>query len=136
MKRLLYISNLLAVFLLTVGMFQSANAQDHNAVFSKIATAIQKADHEALGALFHTTVEVTVPSADDAYSAKQAAFVLKEFFANHAPKSFKIVHKGESGSTFYATGVFVSNKSEFDSNIFLKKFGDKFLITQIRFEEE
>lgn len=111
-------------------------AQTPDDVFGKITTAIQGGNAEALSALLVSPVEITLPGADQAYSAQQASFVLKEFFAKYPPKSFKVMHKGNSGPTHYATGSYVSGKGTFDTNIFVKKVENKLMVTQLRFEAE
>lgn len=136
MKHLNSISRILLVVMLLVGARFSAQAQTSDAVFKGISVGIQKGDADAVAAYFNNNVEVTLPGVDKTFSAKQAVFVLRDFFAKHPPQNFKVMHKGHSGATFYETGVYMSSKGEFDTNIFLKKIGDKFLITQIRFEAD
>lgn len=104
--------------------------------FGKIAAAIQAGNADALSAYLQSPVELTLPGADQAYSAQQATFVLKEFFAKNAPKSFQVIHKGNSGATNYATGTFVSGGGTYDTNIFLKNVGGVYKVTQLRFEVE
>ncbi|HHG84738.1 MAG TPA: DUF4783 domain-containing protein, partial [Bacteroidetes bacterium] len=73
---------------------------------------------------------------DKNFSAQQASFVLKDFFTKHVVRSFQVMHKGNSGATHYVTGLCVTGKGEFDTNIFIKKVGDRYLVTQIRFEAD
>jgi hypothetical protein len=119
-----------------MGIATQTQAQSPDAVFEQVSAAIGKGDATALSTNFSTTVEVTAPGADQAYSAQQATFVLKEFFTKNAVKSYTVSHKGSSGSTWYATGVYTASTGVFDTNVFMKKVGDKFQITQIRFEAE
>lgn len=104
--------------------------------FAKIAAAIQGGNVDALTAFFNTSVELTLPGADESYSAQQASLILKDFFAKNAPKSFSVIHKGTSGNTEYATGSFVSAGGTYATNIFLKNVGGVFKISQLRFETE
>lgn len=129
---------LATLFLFLVAAFnsQQVKAQTPEAVFGKIATAIQGGNAEALSAMLQSPVEITLPGADQAYSSQQASFVLKDFFAKYPPKSFKILHTGNSGPTQYATGSYTSAAGTFDTNIFLKKVEDTFKVTQLRFEAE
>lgn len=135
MKHVKYYSALLLMLLMT-SLGTVLKAQTPDAVFEQIAAATAKGDAAAVAAHFNTTVEVTLPGADQSYSAQQASFVLKDFFAKNAVKGYKVVHTGSSGATWYATGVYTAATGSFDSNIFVKKIGDKFLITQLRFEGE
>jgi hypothetical protein len=136
MKHVSTLSKYLLLVLLYFGVAQQVQAQTPDAVFDQIAAAIGKGDATALSGHFSTTVEVTVPSADQAYSAQQASFVLKEFFAKNTVTSFSVKHKGSSGATWYANGVYASSGGVFDTNVFVKKVGDKYQITQIRFEAD
>ena len=89
-----------------------------------------------MAGFFNSTVEVTVPGEDNSFSDQQATFVMKEFFTKHPVKSIEVMHQGNSGSTYYATASTVTAKGNFDTNIFLKKIGDTFKVTAIRFEAE
>ncbi len=113
------------------------SAQNQEAVFQKVSSAISAKDAVALTGVFHATVEMTLPGiTDGAYAQKQAQLIIRDFFNNYPPTSFKIQHKGNSGNTFYATGVYVSAKGTFDTNIFVRNMGGNFVVTQIRFEAE
>jgi uncharacterized membrane protein YvbJ len=136
MKHVNIISKYLLLLFILTSFGTTAQAQSPDAVFEQIAAAISKGDAAAVSTHFNTTVEVTLPGADQSYSAQQASFVLKDFFTKNAVQGYKVVHKGSSGATWYATGVYTAATGSFDSNIFVKKIGDKFLITQLRFEAE
>jgi Domain of unknown function (DUF4783) len=127
---------LLLLVMMTVASPQAKAQSTPDEAFGKIAAAIQGGNVDALAAFFNTTVELTLPTADESYSAQQAAFILKDFFAKNAPKSFSVIHKGTSGATEYATGTFVSGGGTYDTNIFLKNVGGVFKVSQLRFEAE
>lgn len=133
MKKFTYISTLILGMLMILG--SQLQAQSPTSALKGIEKAIVAGDAEALGAYFNTSVDVTVPSSDKSYSSQQATFVIKEFFTNSGVKEFESMHEGQSGATYYSTGVLTTSKGEFDTNIFLKKIGEKYLITQIRFEK-
>ena len=136
MKNLFSISKTLLLAVLFTGFGLSASAQTAEATFGKIGAAISKGDTATLEGMFNSSVELTVPGSDKTYSAKQAGFVVKDFFAKHNVTGFKMKHKGNSGATQFATGTTSTAKGDFDTNIFLKKVGDGFKITQIFFEED
>ena len=136
MKFLTYITKTAVIFFLALGVFATAQAQSPESTIEKVASAIKSADSNALASFFNTSVEVTTPDADNMYSSKQATFVIKEFFSNYALKNFEILHQGNSGITYYATGSTSTDKGNFDTNIFIKNTGGKYLITQIRFEAQ
>lgn len=136
MKTFTHISRTIALLLLTLGVHFSSFAQGPEPALKGISAAISQGDAAKLATFFGPSVEITVPGTDNTFSAQQATFVMKEFFAENAVESFKVVHQGNSGSTFYATGTCITGKAEYDTNLFLKKIDDKFKVTQIRFEAE
>ncbi|MCB9232782.1 MAG: DUF4783 domain-containing protein [Bacteroidia bacterium] len=136
MKRFTSISRLVALLIIFTGFAFTSYAQEADAVFTKVSQAIQSQDAAAMATYFHTNVEITTPDADGAYASNQAQFVLKDFFAKNPGTGFRVVHKGSSGSTFYATGSYTTKAGNFDTNIFVKNIGGKYVITQIRFEAE
>lgn len=137
MKHLKNISAVLLLLLLVAFTSTKAQAQSTpDDAFAKIAAAIQSGNADALSAYLQTSVEITLPTADQSYSAQQATAVLTDFFRQNAPKSFSVIHKGNSGTTNYATGSYVSGTGTFDTNIFLKNVGGVYKISQLRFEAE
>ena len=110
--------------------------QSADAVMQKASAAISGGNAASLAGLCNSSVEVTVPGSDKTYSSQQVQFVLKDFFTKNPPKGFRVVHKGNSGATHYATGTYTSSSGAFDTNLFVKNIGGKFVITQIRFEAE
>ncbi len=136
MKKFTYISALILGLVLFLGISTEvqAQAQQPKAELAAISKAIKAGDAATLSTYFNTSVDVTVPASDESFSDKQATFVIKDFFADQGVKDFTLNHSGQSGITHYSTGLLTTGKGEFDTTVFLKKFGDKFLITQIRFE--
>lgn len=98
--------------------------------------AIRQGDAAKLSNHFSQKLEVSVPpNADGEYSKNQALFIFKEYFMNYPVKSFKLLHKGSSGKSYYAMGQYVSAKGRFDTNIFIKKSNGQYVIDEIRFEQ-
>ncbi len=122
------------VLLLGISTELHAQAKEPKVELAAISNAIKAGDATALSIYFNTSLDITVPTADKSFSNKQAAFVIRDFFAAHGIEDFALNHSGQSGITHYSTGLLSTSKGEFDTTIFLRKFGDKFLITQIRFE--
>lgn len=127
---------LIALFFAVASSQQLKAQSTPDEAFGKIAAAIQAGNADALTAYLQSPVEITLPGADQAYSSQQATFVLKDFFAKNAPTSFSVIHKGNSGTTNYATGTYVSKGGTYDTNIFLKNVGGVYKVTQLRFEAE
>lgn len=123
----------LVLFLLTLQLGYSQGAPE---VFKAVSGAIGTGNAQGVANYFNTSVEITLPGADQAYASAQGQGVLQDFFKHHAVKSFQTTHTGNSGGTHYQTGTLTTASGVFDVNIFVKQIGDKYLVTQIRFEEE
>lgn len=122
---------------LLLGTGIGANAQTADALLSQAEAAIRKASADELAPHLNETVELTIGSKDESYSATQAKFVLNEFFRSNPVKSFTWMHRGNNGGTYYAVGAYVTqNGQTYDTNIFVKKVGSAFVIEQIRFEAD
>ncbi|MCE3007324.1 MAG: DUF4783 domain-containing protein [Bacteroidetes bacterium] len=115
---------------------QPVQAQGTQEVFAQIERSIAGANASSLSAYFGSQVEVTINDQDNVYSKDQATFVIKEFFQDHPVRSFKILHTGSSNNTYYAVGEYYSTRGRYDTNVFIKKNGNSYLIEQIRFESE
>ncbi|MCS6903838.1 MAG: DUF4783 domain-containing protein [Bacteroidia bacterium] len=104
--------------------------------FHAVEQAISKADAQALSNLFNTQVDISIGNKDTPYTRSQALYVVREFFMNYPVRSFAIRHKGSTGTTLYAIGEYYSSRGKFDTNIFIKKVGNTFVIEQLRFEQD
>lgn len=131
MKLILYI----AFFILSVCKpLQAQNQPDE--VFQQIEIAIKKGDATALSGYFNSMLDLTIVDKEQTYSSSHAMYVVKEFFMNYPVRSFSILHKGNSGDNVYAVGSYISTKGAFDTNIFIKKYGNAYKINQLRFEPD
>lgn len=137
MKTLKTLLAFLIALLFVIAGYQQSKAQSTpDEALRKVSAAIQAGNADALTGFLQSQVEITLPGADQSYSSQQATFILKDFFTKFAPKSFSVIHTGESGTTNYATGTYVSGNGTFDTNIFLKNVQGVFKVTQLRFEAE
>jgi|YNPMSStandDraft_2_1061718.scaffolds.fasta_scaffold01163_6 hypothetical protein len=105
-------------------------------VFQQIESAIKKGDAAALSTHFNSMLDLTILDKEQTYSSSHAMYVMKEFFMNYPVRSFSILHKGNSGDNVYAVGSYISTKGVFDTNIFIKKYGNTYKINQLRFEPD
>lgn len=131
MKLILYI-----VFFI-MGICKPLQAQNQSdEVFQQIEIAIKKGDATALSGYFNSMLDLTIVDKEQTYSSSHAMYVVKEFFMNYPVRSFSILHKGNSGDNVYAVGSYISTKGAFDTNIFIKKYGNAYKINQLRFEPD
>ena len=105
--------------------------------FDNIAGAIRSGNASALAASFSANVEITLKDAESSYSKAQAEMVVKNFFSNHTPKSFSIVHQGTSpeGSKYFI-GNLVTANGTYRTYVYAKVQGNALSVQEIRFEEQ
>lgn len=103
-----------------------------------IAAAFKAGNSKALAAYFDNTVEVKIANKEGAYSNSQAEAIVKDFFAKNPPTAFSFKHDGNSGgnTAHYAIGSLVTSKGTFRTYVYLKKSGDKFVIQELKIENE
>jgi hypothetical protein len=106
-------------------------------VINNIVLAITAGDAKKLASYFNSTVDLTVPSGDGTYSKSQAEMIVKNFFTQYPPVSFKINQQGSSneGSQF-SIGTLITKTAKFRTYFLLKKVNGTSLIHQLQFETE
>ena len=118
---------------LTLGTF-SLSAQTDNT--EKIAGLLGTGNSKALSGYFTPNVDLTVVETDDVYSKAQAEQILKKFFEENPPSTFKIEHDGKTkAGDRYVIGTLSTSKGKFRVTYFLKQINDAQLIKQLRIEE-
>ena len=106
-------------------------------VINNIVAAISNGDAGKLASYFNSTVDLTTPSGDGTYSKSQAEMIVKNFFAQYPPVSFKINQQGSSNEgSLFSIGTLITKSSKFRTYFLLKKVNGVLLIHQLQFEEE
>ncbi len=108
-----------------------------NPILDEISLALKAGNAKELSKYFDKTVELTLGEDEGAYSSVQAEQVLKDFFAKKKVKSFELIHNGssENGSQ-YGIGVLTTENGSFRTYFLLKPKTPKYIIQEIRFEDE
>lgn len=105
-------------------------------VIDDVAAAVKSGDAKNVAKFFSTTVELSVNDQEDIYSAAQATFILKDFFAKHAPIGTKIVHKVVSNPNYkFGVILLTTSDAKYRISFELKMNASKFILTQMRIEE-
>jgi hypothetical protein len=105
--------------------------------FDNIAADIRKGDAPTLAKYFSGNVEISIKDAQNSYSKSQAEAVLKNFFSLHAPKSFTIVHQGQSPEgAKYFIGTLSTSAGTYRTYVYAKQVNTTFVIQEIRFEAQ
>ncbi|MGB4830989.1 MAG: DUF4783 domain-containing protein [Chitinophagales bacterium] len=103
-----------------------------------IAAAISSGNSKELATYFDNTVEVKIANKEGAYSKSQAEAIIKDFFTKNPPTSFSFIHEGNSGgnNAHYAIGNLVTSKGTYRTYVYLKKINNKFVIQELKFDNE
>ena len=80
-------------------------------------------------------IEISLPDKTETYSRAQALMVLQDFFANNSVRSFKIIHKGDSGGgSQYCIGTLQTKAGAYRTMILMKTKNGRQLVKQIQFQ--
>jgi hypothetical protein len=120
--------------ILSLQVFVS-NAQSD--VIGLIKETIKAGSAKELSRYLNQTVEVTIDGKDQAYSKPQAEFVFRDFFKQHPPSEFDIIHQGSSpGGQPFAIGLYKSGDEVFRVFIIIKTVKSQQLLNEIKFSKE
>ncbi len=110
-------------------------AQDE--VVDNIKTAMKSGSSKELSKYFSQNVDVTIDGDIQPFSKTQAEYELRDFFKNHVPDKFTIIHQGASkGGLHFAIGQYVSKASTFRIFFRIKGTEGKYLIHEITIDQE
>lgn len=104
---------------------------EHGSVFSPIEKYIKSGDVDCLSAWFADNLRISIVGRVSDCSKKQARQILKDFFRENAPRSFKIVHKSGTYPMQCAVGDFSSGGSNYTITIMVKTNDKGTFIEQI-----
>ena len=108
-----------------------------NDTFGAVRSAIQNGSSRAVSQYFGGTVEIGFDGEKQSYSATQAEFVLKDFFAKNSPATFELVHQGSSNEGIkYAIGKYSGKNGSYRVFIKMKPVQGGQQIDQIDFNHE
>ena len=130
MKKYLLISMLLCASLFKV----DARAIDDGDVFIPIAKYMEAGDADKLSVWFADNLQVDVMGTINNCTRNQAKLILRNFFTNHTPKEFKIMHKSGRPPMNYAVANLDAGGSQYRVIIFVKSVNGKNEILQIKIE--
>ncbi len=105
--------------------------------YEDIANAIRSGDAKSVSKYFSSSVDLTIISREDVYSKAQAEQILKDFFNKNTPRSFSIIHRGESkDGSKYAIGNLTTSNGNYRTYYYFKVVGGNINIQELRFMKE
>lgn len=124
----------LSVILLSAGLL-SAQDKDQD-VFTPIGKYINAGDYEKLSAWFSDSIELDILGAINNCTRNQAKLIMKNFFSNHTPKKFTIIHKSGKAPMKYAVGKLDAGGENFRIILYVKSTETDNCIEQIKVERD
>jgi hypothetical protein len=126
-----------ALLVLTVLTLQVFAAMAQNDVISLIRETIKAGSAKELSRYLNQTVDVTIEGKVESYSKPQAEFVFRDFFKQHPPSEFGIIHQGSSkGGQPFAIGQYKSGNDVYRVFMKIKSINNQQLLHEISFSKE
>jgi hypothetical protein len=120
--------------ILTLQVFAS-NGQDD--VIYQVKETIKAGSSKELSKYLFQTVDVTIEGKVQSYSKAQAEFVFRDFFRQHPPSEFNIIHQGSSkGGQPFAIGQYKSADETYRVFMKIKSVNKQQLLHEISFSKE
>ncbi len=101
-----------------------------------INKAIQAGDATGLKKYMNETIELVTPNDENVYSKVQAEQILKGFFAQNKPVSFKVLHNGISDQSQYYIGTLKTEGKQYRVYYLVKQKADNLVLYQLRIEND
>jgi hypothetical protein len=114
---------------------REATVEQQQPTYEAVIVAAFKAGNAAkIAAYFSENVDLSILESENLYSRSQAEQILKNFFVNHKPIDFTIVHKGKSGQSEYFIGELTCSDAIFRVTLNSKSDGSVREITALTIE--
>lgn len=100
-------------------------------------TALGQGDVEGISAHLGDKVEMTILGKEEVLPKAQAVVRLREFYAGHAARGFKIMHKGNSQSkeSDYQIGELVTGNGNYRVYLYFTQKSDQRQVVELRIEQ-
>jgi hypothetical protein len=106
-------------------------------VIDDVAALLKSGNTKGVSQYFAPKLELTILADEDEYQKNEAESILRGFFTKYPPTSIKIIHKITSNPNYrFAVLNLGTGGGNFRTSISLKNISGKFLITEMRIEEE
>lgn len=120
--------------ILTLQMF---GVKAQNDVIHEVRETIKAGSAKELSRFLFQTVDVTIEGKVQSYSKAQAEFVFRDFFRQHPPSSFDIIHQGSSkGGQPFAIGQYKSADETYRVFMKIKAVNRQQLLHEISFSKQ
>ncbi len=125
----------LAIYLLI--LLNPFTADPYFDVSDEVIAAIKQGNSSSIARYFNEKIDLKILDQEDVYSKAQAEMILKDFFDKHKVKAFNTSHSSANkSSNQFVVGSLETANGKFRISFLIKKFDDKYLISQFRIEKE
>jgi hypothetical protein len=130
-------NRLTALFITTLLSLQLFAAFGQSDVISQVKETIKAGSAKELSKYLYQAVDVTIDGNLQSYSKAQAEFVFRDFFKQHPPVEFSIIHQGSSkGGQPFAIGQYKSGSETYRVFMKIKSANNEQLLHEISFSKE
>lgn len=105
-------------------------------VFVPISKYISYGDAERLSAWFDENLEICIFTNSCDASKSQATHILRHFFRQHHPRSFRVTHSVERNNMKHALGQLKTSSESFIVTIFVSTEENNYKIQQLKIERQ
>ena len=106
-------------------------------VINQVKETIKAGSAKELSRYLNSTVDVTLEDGAQSYSKAQAEFVFRDFFKQHPPGEFNIIHQGTSkGGQTFGIGQYKSGSETYRVYMKIKAVDNQQLVHEISFAKE
>src|SRR3989337_2435862 len=121
-------------FVLTLQVFALHGQSE---VINQVKETIKAGSSKELSKYLFQTVDVTIEGKVQSYSKAQAEFVFRDFFRQHPPSEFNIIHQGSSkGGPPFAIGQYKTADGTYGVFMKIKSVNKQQLLHEISFSKE
>jgi len=122
---------------LVLASFQVVVLVGQTDVISQVKETIKAGSAKELSRYLNQTVDVTLDDGPQSYSKAQAEFVFRDFFKQHPPAEFNIIHQGTSkGGQTFGIGQYKSGPETYRVYMKIKAVDSQQLVHEISFAKE
>ncbi|MDR1417437.1 MAG: DUF4783 domain-containing protein [Prevotellaceae bacterium] len=115
--RVIFVAAALALLLSDAAV--AVNPNNVVEIFKEVSGSLKSGDTSKLTTHFVSSVDLRILATEKTCTAQQAAAAVKEFFSQHKPVNFTMLHVGSKANKHYGIGMLSTNGGRFRVTIFL-----------------
>jgi Domain of unknown function (DUF4783) len=131
------LNNYISIIVFTLASLQNVPVFAQGDIISQVKETIKAGSAKELSKYLNQTVDVTLDDGPQSYSKAQAEFVFRDFFKQHPPAEFTLIHQGTSkGGQIFGIGQYKSGSETYRVYMKIKAANNQQLVHEISFAKE